>query len=52
MTDNIAYDILGNAFFVEDGAEKGTIFKKNLGAVIKAVANGFAEDLRFVKQHF
>ena len=48
MTDNIAYDVLGTCFFVEDGAEKATIFERNLGAVIKAVANGFTEDLRFV----
>ena len=46
MTDNIAYDILGSCYFVEDGAEKGTIFERNLGAVVKAVNNGFTGDAR------
>ena len=48
VTNNVAYDIFGMCYFVEDGAERGTIFKKNLGAVIKKVENGFFEDTRLV----
>ena len=45
MKDNVAFDIIGHAYFLEDGAEKATILEGNLGATIKQIkGNGFDTD--------
>ncbi|KAK3105026.1 hypothetical protein FSP39_015514 [Pinctada imbricata] len=35
VQDNVALDILGHCYFLEDGGEKNTVFDGNLGAVIR-----------------
>ncbi|KAK3087910.1 hypothetical protein FSP39_012365 [Pinctada imbricata] len=35
VQDNVAYDILGHCYFLEDGGEKYTTFDGNLGAVVR-----------------
>ena len=32
ILDNVCYDCLGHAYFLEDGAEKYTVLEGNLGA--------------------
>ncbi|KAK3105830.1 hypothetical protein FSP39_006666, partial [Pinctada imbricata] len=36
IKDNVAFDILGHCYFLEDGGEKHNVFDGNLGALIKA----------------
>jgi hypothetical protein len=38
LEENVAYDITGHAYFIEDGAETGHVFRKNLGSGIKVMA--------------
>jgi hypothetical protein len=35
VRDNVAYDIKGHAFFVEDGTEKNNYITGNLGILIR-----------------
>jgi len=35
VQDNVCYDVLGHAFFVEDGGEKHNTFDGNLAASVK-----------------
>lgn len=35
MEENVAFDILGHCFFLEDGVEENNTFKNNLGADVK-----------------
>ena len=35
VSDNVAFDHLGHCYFEEDGAEIGTVFYRNLGAVTR-----------------
>ena len=45
LRDNVAFDIFGHAYFLEDGAEKATILEGNLGATIKRIkSSGFITD--------
>ena len=49
ILDNVAYDIIGHCYFLEDGAEKATILDGNLGALIKSADhNGFTTDRTYV----
>ena len=44
----MAYNILGHAFFLEDGIEKATVIDGNLGALIGNVKNQFDTDRMYV----
>lgn len=35
VRDNVAYDVMGHTYFVEDGVETGNTFKDNLGMVTR-----------------
>ena len=36
VKDNVCYNTLGHAYFIEDGGEKDTTFDGNLAASVKA----------------
>ena len=36
LENNVVYDIMGHAFFLEDGIETGNIFDGNLGFLTRA----------------
>jgi len=38
LIDNVAYEVSGHCFFVEDGVETGNTFERNLGAACRNVA--------------
>ena len=39
VEDNIAYDVVGHAFFIEDGFETGNMLKHNLALKVKRASN-------------
>jgi len=41
--ENVAYDAVGHCYFIEDGREKGNIFRRNLGSGIKKMPVEAAE---------
>ncbi|GMG84204.1 hypothetical protein LNKW23_34180 [Paralimibaculum aggregatum] len=40
IEDNVAHDVIGHTFFLEDGSETGNRFEGNLGLVTRAAAPG------------
>ncbi|MGF1503480.1 MAG: Ig-like domain-containing protein, partial [Paracoccaceae bacterium] len=36
VSDTVAYDVIGHAYFLEDGLETGNLFERNLGFVTRA----------------
>ena len=43
VEDNIAFDITGHAFFIEDGFETGNMLKHNLALGVKRPRNAHAK---------
>jgi hypothetical protein len=43
VEDNVAFDILGHCFFLEDGVEVNNTFRNNLGADVKIAATLLSE---------
>ena len=43
VRDNVAYDIVGHCYFLEDGIEEGNLFERNVGALIKQFSDGDLE---------
>lgn len=45
IDNNVIYDIMGGAYFLEDGIEIGNVFKYNLAIFVKTSSSGINEDL-------
>ena len=45
IESNFIYNIMGGAFFLEDGVEIGNVFKNNLAIFVVASSSGINEDL-------
>ncbi|XP_060567854.1 cell migration-inducing and hyaluronan-binding protein-like [Ruditapes philippinarum] len=44
LYENVAFSVFGHTYFLEDGAEKATIFRGNLGAETRKISNDFDTD--------
>ena len=42
---NVIYDIMGGAYFLEDGVEIGNVFKYNLAVFVKSSSSLLNEDV-------
>ena len=52
IESNVIYNIMGGAYFMEDGIEIGNTFKNNLAVFVKASSSLLSEDSTPGKNHF